>query len=272
MRARTLSIKLRQTQGSATFLLRQLVLADFKLRYQGSVLGYLWSLARPLALFTILYIVFVKFFAFGSGIPNFALYLLLGIVLWTFFIEATTTGLRAISDKGDMIRKVSISKQVLVVAPVAAAFVNLVLNLVVVAIFAVVSGVPIRPGVVLLPLVLAELLVLSTAMCFLLSALYVKYHDVVYIWELLTQVVFYGTPIIYPLTLVPHRFQALLLLNPLAQMLQDARYLMLGDQTGTAFSRLPLALALVPPALVLLVLALSVRYFNSRSRFFAEII
>lgn len=261
--------ELSRSQG---FLLRQLVVADFKLRYQGSVLGYLWSLARPLALFTILYIVFVKFFAFGSGVPNFPLYLLLGIVLWTFFLEATTTGLRAIADKSDMIRKVSISKQVLVVAPVAAAFVNLVLNLLVVAVFALATGVRISTGVLLLPLVLLELMALSLAVCFLLSALYVKYHDIVYIWELFSQILFYSTPIIYPLTLVPDRFERYLLLNPIAQVLQDGRFAMLGDRTGTAASLLPLPLALVPYVLVLLITLASVSYFNTQSRFFAETI
>ncbi len=262
----------RPWSGSQGFLLRQLVAADFKLRYQGSVLGYLWSLARPLALFSILYVVFVKFFAFGSGVPNFPLYLLLGIVLWTFFSEATMTGLRAITDKGDMIRKVSISKQILVVAPVAAAFVNLALNLLVVAIFAVATGVGVSANILLLPVVLIELLVLSTAACFLLSALYVKYRDMVYIWELLSQVLFYVTPIIYPLTLVPDRFQKYLLLNPLTQMLQDARFAMLDDRTGTAAGLLPAPLAVVPYALVLLAMIVSVRYFNARSRFFAETI
>ncbi len=88
-------------------LLKELVITDFKLRYQGSALGYLWSLLKPLMLFAILYVVFVKFLKFGSDIEHFPVYLLLGIVMWNFFIEATFQGMRAIVDRGDLIRKIS---------------------------------------------------------------------------------------------------------------------------------------------------------------------
>lgn len=255
------------------YLLWQLVVADFKLRYQGSVFGYLWSLMRPLGLFGILYLVFVKLFHIGNGVPNFPFYLLLGIVLWTFYVEATNTAMRAIADRSDLIRKVSISKEIVVGAPVAAAFVNLVLNLVVVAIFAVVGGVPLRASLLLLPFVLLELMVLSVASSFLLAALYVRYHDMTYIWELFTQILFYATPIIYPLTLVPVAFRNyVLLFNPIAQILQDARYAFIGDRTGTAFSRVGEPWALIPYALVAVVGVAAAKYFNARSRLFAETI
>lgn len=272
MPARTATIRVALPRRQAGFLLWQFVLADFKLRYQGSLLGYLWSFMRPLGLFGILYVVFVKLFKFGKGVPNFPFYLLLGIVFWTFFLEATMTAMRAIADRGDLIRKVSISKEILVVAPVAAAFVNLVLNLVVVAVFAAVAGVRPRLSLLLLPPVLLELMVVSVAASFLLAALYVRYHDMTYIWELFTQILFYATPIIYPLTLVPGRFRDYLLLNPMAQILQDARYAFLGDQTGTALGRLPLPLALVPYVLVIAIALAAARYFRARARFFAEII
>lgn len=264
-----LDLRRRSQRG---FLLQQLVLTDFKLRYQGSIFGYLWSLMRPLGLFGILYVVFVSLFHFGNGVPNFPFYLLLGIVLWTFFGEATTTAIRAVTDKSDMIRKVSISKPVLVVAPVLAAFVNLLLNLVVVLVFAVASGVFPHIQVLLLPLVLLELFAISLALSFLLAALYVRYHDVTYIWELFQQGAFYATPIIYPLTLIPQQYQKWMLLNPIAQILQDARYVLIHDHTGTAFSRLPLGLALVPYLIVVATVLLAGRYFAARSRGFAEII
>ena len=97
-------------------LIRQLAIADFKLRYQGSILGYVWSLLKPLAIFTILYLVFVRFLKFGGRVEFFSVYLLLGIVLWTFFAETTSHGLRVIVDQRDLIRRINFPKLTLIVA------------------------------------------------------------------------------------------------------------------------------------------------------------
>src|SRR5258706_11319272 len=91
-------------------LLSELVRTDFKLRYQGSVLGYAWSLLRPLLLFLILYVVFVKFFNFGKGVPHYPVYLLLGIVIWNFFGEMTSQSLGSIVSRGDLVRKIRIPR------------------------------------------------------------------------------------------------------------------------------------------------------------------
>ena len=153
-------------------LLRELVATDFKLRYQGSVLGYLWSLAKPMLLFAVLYL-FAKFLKFGAGIDYFPVYLLLGIVLWTYFVESTTQGLSSVVGRGDLLRKISFPKYIIVFSTSVSAFVNLLLNLVVVGIFMVFSGVPIYPHIVVLPLLLVELLLAATGVSFLLSALFV---------------------------------------------------------------------------------------------------
>src|SRR5690349_17448974 len=97
-------------QPSNRSLIRELVVSDFKLRYQNSVLGYLWSLLRPLMMFGVLYIVFTKIIRIGGTVPHYPSYLLLGLVLWTFFVEATMAGMNAITGRGDLIRKVSIPK------------------------------------------------------------------------------------------------------------------------------------------------------------------
>src|SRR5690606_32270095 len=97
-------------------LLRELVITEFKLRYQGSVLGYLWSLLKPLFLFTILYFVFFHFLRIGEGVPNWPVSMLLGIVLWTFFSEITTNGLSSVVSRGDVIRKINFPKYVIVFA------------------------------------------------------------------------------------------------------------------------------------------------------------
>ncbi len=95
-------------------LLRELTVTDFKLRYQQSALGYLWSILKPLMLFAVMYIVFAKFLAMGGDIPNYAVYLLAGISFWTFFAEATTQGLQAIVSRGDLIRKINFPKYIIV--------------------------------------------------------------------------------------------------------------------------------------------------------------
>src|SRR5476649_457099 len=116
-------------------LIRELVASDFKLRYQGSVLGYMWSLLRPLMMFGVLYLVFTKVVRVGNNVPHYPAYLLLGLVLWQFFVEATVGGMNAITGRGDLVRKVNIPKYIIVISTNISAFINFCLNLVVVVIF-----------------------------------------------------------------------------------------------------------------------------------------
>src|SRR5881394_2372508 len=116
-------------------LLAELVRTDFKLRYQGSLLGYAWSLLRPLLLFLILYIVFVKFLKLGKGIPHYPVSLLLGIVIWNFFSEMTSQSLTSIVGRGDLIRKIRIPRWIIVLSSSISALISLGLNLVVVVLF-----------------------------------------------------------------------------------------------------------------------------------------
>src|SRR4030042_6585150 len=127
--------KLQQRYRYSVILLKQLVKTDFKLRYQNSVLGYLWSLLKPLALFTILYIIFAKFLRIGDEVPNFAIYLLLGIVLWSFFAEITVGSVTLIVAKGDLLRKLNFPRYNIILAGSLSALINLFLNLLVVSVF-----------------------------------------------------------------------------------------------------------------------------------------
>src|SRR5665213_419782 len=137
-------------------LLSELVRTDFKLRYQGSALGYAWSLLRPLLLFVILYFVFVKVLKSGGNIPHFPVYLLLGIVIWNFFVEMTVQSLGSIVGRGDLIRKIRIPRWIIVFSSSLSAVINLLLNLVVVAIFMAINHVDLLKTTILLPLILAE--------------------------------------------------------------------------------------------------------------------
>ncbi len=252
-------------------LIKEMVRSDFKLRYQGSVLGYVWSLLRPLMLFGVLYIIFTVVFKVGKDIPFFPSYLLLGLVLWTFFVEATMSGMNSIVGRGDLIRKVSVPKYVIVMSTTASAFVNFCLNMIIVFAFMFVGDVPLRWTIFAAPVFIAELVILSLAMSFLLAALYVKFRDISHIWEVMLQILFYATPILYSFTIVPHKLAKLMSLNPLAQIFQDVRSLMITADTittkeifGSQFGRL------LPMLLVAILAVFSVWYFRHSSRFFAE--
>lgn len=252
-------------------LITELVRSDFKLRYQGSVLGYLWSLLRPLMLFGVLYIVFTKVVKVGNDIPHYPAYLLLGLVLWTFFVEATTSGMNAITGRGDMIRKVSIPKYTIVISTTLSAFVNLCLNMVVVLIFMILGHVAFRFNILLLPFFIAELVVFATGIAFLLAALFVKYRDFSHIWEVSMQILFYATPIIYGLTKVPVHYRKLASLNPLTQIFQDARSVMITPEAmttrqvfGSVWGRI------LPMLIALFIVIIGAWYFRRSSRKFAE--
>jgi ABC-2 type transport system permease protein len=256
-------------------LLKQLVITDFKLRYQGSVLGYLWSLFKPLMMFGVLFVVFSYIIPTGKDIPHFPSYLLLGIVIWTFFVEGTTMGLGAIVGRGDLIRKVNISKVSVVVSAILSASVNLILNSVIVLIFMILTGAEVNWSLVMfIPLLLAELVLLVLGLSFILSALYVRFRDFAPIWEIVLQVMFYATPIIYPLQLAykAHpQIAQVLSLNPLAQVMQDFREILITPVTLTAHEVLPVYLSYGLPLLIVVILVGGgYTYFKKRAKYFVE--
>lgn len=254
-------------------LLRELVVTDFKLRYQGSALGYLWSILKPLFLFAILYVVFGLFMRGGQGIAHFPVYLLFGIVLWSFFTEATSQGLQSILARGDLIRKINFPKYIIVVSGTISALINLCINLAVVFVFMMLNGVAIGfESLLVIPLIL-ELYVLALGLAFLLSSLNVKYRDTGYLWEIFLQAAFYGTPIIYSLQMVVDfsaKAAKILLLNPMAQIIQDARYFLITKDTLTLNSMGSGVWEVAPLALVVIILIIGTLYFRRNSDKFAE--
>lgn len=174
-------------------LLAELVRTDFKLRYQGSLLGYAWSLLKPLLLFVILYVVFVYFLKIGRDIEHFPVYLLLGIVLWNFFTEMTVQSLGSIVGRGDLIRKIRIPRWMIVFSSSISATINLLLSLVVVGIFMAVNQVPIHASILMVPVYLVMIYFLALGCSLFLAAAYVKFRDLSYIWEVILQAGFYAT-------------------------------------------------------------------------------
>jgi ABC-2 type transport system permease protein len=255
-------------------LLAELVRTDFKLRYQGSFLGYAWSLLRPLFMFAILYIVFVRVFPLGKGIPHYPVYLFMGIMLWNFFTEMTQQSLSSIVGRGDLIRKIRIPRWVIVFSSSISALINLGLNLIVLVAFMVLNHVDIMRSMVLLPLLLFEVYLLALGLSLFLSALYVKFRDVSYIWDVVLQAGFYLTPILYPLARVNNLlFEKLILLSPIAQALQDARYAVVSHDPAVVTTNRIFDggwYQLIPFAVVLVLLAAGLVYFKSQANSFAE--
>lgn len=253
-------------------LLSELVRTDFKLRYQGSVLGYAWSLLRPLFMFAILYLLFAVIFKVGKGVPNFPIYLLLGIVLWNFFSEMTQQSLGSIVARGDLIRKIRIPRWMIIVSASIGALINLGLNLIVVLVFVLISGMDLLATSILLPLFIVEIYVFALGISLLLSALFVKYRDISYIWEVFLQAGFYATPILYPVSLITNvTVQKIIFLNPLAQAIQGARNVFVTPETVTIGDVWQNQLAfLIPVTIVIIFLIIGVLYFKRESKDFAE--
>lgn len=257
-------------------LLNELVKTDFKLRYQGSAIGYLWSVLKPLMLFAVMYIVFIRFLKFGADVPHFAVAMLLGMVLWQFFTETTSLGMMSIVSKGDLLRKLSFPTHIVVIAVSINAFINLLINLVIVFIFGLINGVDISSYAFVTPFLLVELYVFSLGVAFFLATIYVKFRDIGPIWEVILQIGMYMTPIIYPLSLVINQspfYAKLMMLSPMAQIVQDMRHLLTSPVNITTWEIINTKpIALVPYVLPFIILVLGFLYFNKHSKKFAETI
>jgi ABC-2 type transport system permease protein len=249
-------------------LIKEIALTDFKLKYQGSFLGYFWSLAKPLAEFTVLYLVFTKIFKIGDSIPHYPVYLLLGILIFSYWGDSTSAAMQSISSRGDLIRKVYFPRIVLVLSSTVTAFITFILNTFVIIFFALFNNIDMHLGMLWSLLYFFELYLFILGVSFYLSALFVKFRDISYIWEVTNRILFYATPILYSITLVPERFARWMMLSPLAQIIMDIRRSFLGESvltTGDYWS-----FAYIPHLLVLFILVSGYFLFNKMAARFAE--
>lgn len=258
-------------------LLKELIKTDFKLRYQGSFVGYTWSILKPLMTFAIMYMVFVRFLRMGNDVPHFAVALLLGNVIWSFFAEATNMGMVSIVTRGDLLRKLSFSKHIIVLSAVCGAMINFAINLMVVLIFAAINGVTVEWSLVIfIPFLLIELFLLAFGIALLLSTLFVKFRDLGQIWEVFMQAGLYATPIIYSIGFVRERSELaakLIMLNPLAQIIQDTRYILMDRANIPIWQLSNNWMYIVFPYLVpIVVFIVGLTFFNRSAKRFAEII
>ena len=231
-----------------------LAYTDWKLRFFGSVLGYLWWLLRPLMLFGILYFVFSLIVRIGDRVENYPLVLLVGVVLFSYFSEVTGDCVQCVVDREQLVRKVTFPRMVVPLSVALSSTFSLLLNLVAVAVFVLASGVEPRLSWLLLPIPLLLLIMLAAGVGMLVSALYVPFRDVRPIWDVALQGLFYATPIFFPIQFVIGQGEGLtkvVLANPLADIIVESRHLLLGPAAPSAADAAGGAAFLVLPAAVL---------------------
>jgi ABC-2 type transport system permease protein len=223
-------------------------------------------------LFVILYFVFTKFLKVGTGVPHYPVYLLLGLLYWNFFVEVTMGSVGAIVGKGDLIRKINFPKYIIIFAVLVGAMINLSLTAVVVVIFMIIGHVSVSWQALLLIPLLLELILIALTAAFFLSASFVRYRDMSYVWEVIIQAAFYATPILYPLTRIPHVYAKILILNPFAQVVQDSRYVLITHSTQTISTVYngDRWIWAIPIGLTLILAIVTSTYFRRRSHSFAE--
>lgn len=241
--------------GRVLALTRTLAVLDFKLRFFGSSLGYLWQLIRPLLLFGVLYVVFTQIVDISGTADFYAVVLLSGIVLFRFFADATSGALTCVLDKEALVRKVSFPRMAVPMSVVLGSTFNLGLNAVAVLVFAIAGGVGLHASIWQLVPLLVLLSVFTSGASLLLSALYVRFRDLAPIWEVTVQVLFYASPVLWPVESVGNESlrQAVMVVNPLAPILEQVRHAVIDPSApsaaqaagGAAWLAIPLATILV---------------------------
>lgn len=249
-----------------------LAVTDFKLRYFGSVLGYLWTLMRPLMLFGVLYFVFTQVVRFGEEIPHYPVYLLCSIVLFTYFAETTGGGVQSLVNRENLLRKMRFPRLAIPISVSLAALFNLSVNLIAVFVFALLNGVEPRLSWLQFPVLVLVLAIFAIGLAMLLSVLYVRFRDMKPIWDVALQIVFYATPILYVIDFMPQSIQReVMAANPLADITTQMRYALLDPEAPTAAHVIGAdARLLIPLGVILLAFALGAWVFTREAPRIAE--
>ncbi len=254
-----------------TELLYLVSVTQFKKTYFGTVLGYVWSLLRPLLLFGVLLFVFTKIVRVGSGVPHYPVLLLMNVVLFGFFSESTGASVLSVVSQEGVVRKTQFPRLVIPLAVVLTSVFNLAVNLVVVLVFILAFGVSPQWTWLLFPLIIAVLFVFATAVSLLLSSLYVRFRDTAIIWSVVASALFYATPVIYPIEIVPQTYRNLIFLNPLTPIFEQARKWIIDPGAPSAASAAGGWTHLLPSLAIFVgVCVLGVWYFNREAPRVAE--
>jgi ABC-2 type transport system permease protein len=257
------SLELREVRGPSAVgggrrrffeLLWLVSFTEFKKSFHGTVFGYLWSLVRPLLLFGVLLVVFTKILRFEGEVLHYPELLLLNVVLFGLFQEGTGAAVTSVLAQEGIVRKTQFPRLVIPLSSVLVAFYTLTLNLLAVFVFIVLSGIEPLWTWLLLPVILLPLLILTSALSMLLSALNVRFRDVAIIWTVLATALFYASPVLYPITIqaLPHSLRQVLLVNPLTPILEQARVWIVEPSAPDAVTAAGGILHMVPSVLVFL--------------------
>jgi ABC-2 type transport system permease protein len=254
-------------------LTRTLAFTDFKLRFFGSVLGYVWQLMRPLLLFGVLYAVFTKVLRFGAGVEFYPAILLTNIVLFTFYAEVTGASVTSVVDRENLLRKIQFPRLVIPLSVVLTGYLNLVLNLLAVSVFMVIQGVSLHWSQFEFPLLLLLLGLFGAGTAMLLSAAYVRFRDVRPIWEVVLQALYFATPIMYTFETIAQRthFRHVVFASPLAVILQQMRHAVIDPRAPDALQATGgWGWMMLPVGIFVGVIALGLWYFNHEAPRVAE--
>jgi ABC-2 type transport system permease protein len=273
-------LELREVRGPTAFgggwrraldLLYLIATTEFKRHYLGTALGYVWSLARPLLLYAVLLVVFTQAFDLGDRVTHYPVLLLFNIVLFGLFQEATTLAVSSIVSQESVVRKTQFPRLVIPLAVVLTTLFNFMVNLAAVFAFILVAGIEPRWTWLLLPVVLGPLVLFTTAVAMIVSALYPRYRDVGIIWSVAVTALFYATPVLYPLEIVSGTLGRLLALNPLSPLFELARKWVIDpDAPGPAAAAGGAEWLLIPAVTFVTVCVLSIWIFNREAPRIAE--
>jgi ABC-2 type transport system permease protein len=265
----------RATQGPAYYLrvLRVVGVIEFKAKYAGAALGYLWSLAKPLAYFGVLWLVFAHLLRTANQTGHFTLFLLIGILLWTFFSDAVGVMLPSIVEGGSILRRLAFPPILVPLSMSVGICITFLVNISAIVFFIALGRVNPRLSWLLVPPLLVELYVFILGVGLLLAALYVRFRDVGQIWELGAQLLFFASAIFYPIGILPAWAEKVAFLNPFVQIMQDVRHAVLGSSGPndlTAGDVYAGAGRLIPIAITVVLFFGALAFFRRDGRYFAE--
>jgi len=265
MAAASKPLELREIGGPSAFgggwhriweLLWLISVTEFRVGYRNTALGYAWSVVKPFVFYGIIYLVVNQVLRFGQH-DNFPLALILNLVLFQYFTEATMASVRSLPTRESMLRKMQFPRIVIPLTLNMSATINLVFNLVGIFLLFLIAGLDPRWTWLLLPVVLALLILLTTTLSMFLSVAFVRYRDVGEGWPLIVRALFYATPILYPLSILPDTMQSLLAINPLATLFTWAQIWVIDSDIPTNAALVGDLLGLIVPVAIGMVICVA---------------
>jgi ABC-2 type transport system permease protein len=266
----------RPTRGVAYYLrvLRVVGVIEFKAKYAGAALGYIWSLVKPLAYFAVLWLVFAHLLRTANQTEDFTVFLLIGILLFTFFSDSVSVMLPSIVDGGSILRRLAFPPILIPLSASVGICITFLVNILALVIFLGLERVTPTPEWLLVVPLLVELYVFCLGVGLLLAALYVRFRDVSQIWELGVQLLFFASAIFYPIGILPEWAQKIAFLNPFVQVMQDIRHAILGSSGPNDLTAADVFAGaggrIIPILIALLIFLGALLFFRREGRYFAE--